>query len=79
MRKLALSDEELLSVERPARYIGGEMNSACKIIDGNMLRFVMCFPDVYEIGMSKVWNSRTSSSSGQSTARGARKSARARG
>jgi len=54
MRKLALSDEELLSVERPARYIGGEMNSACKIIDGNMLRFVMCFPDVYEIGMSHI-------------------------
>ncbi len=54
MRKLALSNEELLSVERPARYIGGEMNSACKIIDGNMLRFVMCFPDVYEIGMSHI-------------------------
>ena len=54
MRKLALSDEEFLSVERPARYIGGEMNSACKIIDGNMLRFVMCFPDVYEIGMSHI-------------------------
>lgn len=54
MRKLALSDKQLLSVEKPARYIGGEMNSACKELHSDIIRFVMCFPDVYEIGMSHI-------------------------
>ena len=30
MRKLALSDDVLLSIEKPARYIGGEVNSVMK-------------------------------------------------
>ncbi len=54
MRKLALSDEILLSVEKPARYIGGEMNSVMKDADQVKIRFCMCFPDVYEIGMSHL-------------------------
>ncbi len=54
MRKLALSDEILLSIEKPARYIGGEVNSVMKDQDEVDIRFAMCFPDVYEIGMSHL-------------------------
>lgn len=54
MRKLALSDEILLSVDKPARYIGGETNMAVKDPADVDIRFCMCFPDVYEIGMSHL-------------------------
>ncbi len=54
MRKLALSDEILLKVEKPARYIGGEVNSVMKDKEKIDIRFAMCFPDVYEIGMSHL-------------------------
>ena len=54
MRKLALSDEDLLSIDKPARYIGGEVNSRYKELSETDIRFVMCFPDVYEIGMSHI-------------------------
>ena len=54
MRKLALSDEILLSVDKPARYIGGEINMAVKDPEDVDIRFCMCFPDVYEIGMSHL-------------------------
>ncbi len=53
MRKLALNDEILLKVDKPARYIGGEVNSIQKDKTGK-IRFAMCFPDVYEIGMSHL-------------------------
>lgn len=54
MRKLALSDEILLKIEKPARYIGNEVNSVIKDKDKVDIRFAMCFPDVYEIGMSHL-------------------------
>lgn len=54
MRKLALSDEILLQVENPARYIGGEINAVMKNPDQVKIRFAMAFPDVYEIGMSHL-------------------------
>ena len=54
MRKLALSDEILLKIDKPARYIGGEFNSVTKKKEEIDLRFAMCFPDVYEIGMSHL-------------------------
>lgn len=54
MRKLALSDKILLNIEKPARYIGNEVNSITKNIDDIDIRFAMCFPDVYEIGMSHL-------------------------
>ena len=60
MRKLALSDEILLSVDKAARYIGGEVNSVMKMDeDGNIdpnvkVRVAFDFPDVYEIGMSNL-------------------------
>ena len=49
MRKLALSDEILLSVDKPARYIGGEINMIKKDPSKVDIRFCMCFPDVYRI------------------------------
>lgn len=54
MRKLALSDEILLTIEKPARYIGGEVNMTVKDPKKVDVRFCMCFPDVYEIGMSHL-------------------------
>ncbi len=54
MRKLALSDEILMQVEKPARYIGNEINSVMKDASDVDIRFAMCFPDVYEIGMSHL-------------------------
>lgn len=47
MRKLALSDEILLKVENPARYIGNEVNSVMKDKDQISTRFAMAFPDSY--------------------------------
>ncbi|HIX37965.1 MAG TPA: TIGR03960 family B12-binding radical SAM protein [Candidatus Blautia pullistercoris] len=54
MRKLALNDEILLNIEKPARYIGNEVNSVMKDKNQVDIRFCMCFPDVYEIGMSHL-------------------------
>ena len=54
MNKLMLSDEILMQVEKPARYIGNELNSIIKDKDKVDIRFAMCFPDVYEIGMSHL-------------------------
>ena len=54
MRKLALSDEILMKIEKPARYIGGEVNAVTKKLDDIDVRFAMCFPDAYEIGMSHL-------------------------
>lgn len=54
MRKLALSEEILMTVEKPARYIGNEVNSVMKEKENIDVRFAMCFPDVYEIGMSHL-------------------------
>ena len=54
MRKLALNDEILLNIEKPARYIGNEVNSVMKDKEKVDIRFCMCFPDVYEIGMSHL-------------------------
>ena len=54
MRKLALSDEILLQIDKAARYIGGEVNSVMKDKDQVDIRFCMAFPDVYEIGMSNL-------------------------
>lgn len=42
----------LKKVEKPARYIGGELNSVVK--NDPALRFAFCFPDVYEVGMSHL-------------------------
>lgn len=52
--KLALSDDILMKVEKPERYIGHEVNSVIKDKRQIAVRFAMCFPDVYEIGMSHL-------------------------
>lgn len=54
MRKLALSDEILMTIDKPARYIGNELNSVMKDTSQVDIRLAMCFPDVYEIGMSHL-------------------------
>jgi len=53
-RKLILSDRILMNVEKPARYIGGEVNAVMKDPSKVDIRFAFCFPDVYEIGMSHL-------------------------
>ncbi|MDR0222960.1 MAG: TIGR03960 family B12-binding radical SAM protein [Oscillospiraceae bacterium] len=47
-------DGLLLKTQRPARYTGGEVNAVRKDPEGVDLRFALCFPDVYEIGMSHL-------------------------
>jgi len=54
MRKPALDDTILLKIDKPARYIGNEINSVMKDRNNVNVRFAMCFPDVYEIGMSHL-------------------------
>lgn len=50
-----ISDDILYRVEKPSRYIGGELNSCIKDISNNdYIRFAFCFPDVYEVGMSHL-------------------------
>ena len=43
-----------MKIEKPARYVGGEVNSMYKDKESVDIRFAMCFPDVYEIGMSHL-------------------------
>lgn len=47
--------EKLLQfVQKPARYIGGELNAVVKDKDAVDIRYAFCFPDTYEIGMSHL-------------------------
>lgn len=54
MTELALSEDILMSIEKPERYIGHEVNAVYKDKNNIDIRFAMCFPDVYEIGMSHL-------------------------
>ena len=54
MRKLALSDEILMKIEKPTRYIGGEFNAIVKDHNEVDTTFAFVFPDVYEVGMSHL-------------------------
>ena len=54
IEKLALTDDILMKVEKPERYIGQEVNAVVKDKEQIQVRFAMCFPDVYEIGMSHL-------------------------
>src|SRR5512139_1925769 len=45
---------DLLQVERPARYLGGERGSVVKDWDSVDVTFALAFPDVYEVGMSHL-------------------------
>ena len=44
----------LPSVQKPARYTGGEFNEIQKNLEDVRVRVAFCFPDTYEIGMSNV-------------------------
>lgn len=52
MFPFSLAEEELLSVQKPARYIDGEWGIIPKGWEDNPLRFCLIYPDIYEIGMS---------------------------
>ena len=47
-------DPLLSRVQKPARYIGGELNSVVKDKNAVSIRFAFCFPETYEIGMSHL-------------------------
>ena len=53
-QKTALSHEILMRIEKPARYLGNEVNAAMKDLNRVEISFCMCFPDVYEVGMSHL-------------------------
>ena len=52
MSRITVPDEILMQVEKPARYIGNELNMVKKDPESVDVRFAFCFPDVYEVGMS---------------------------
>ena len=41
----------LLKVQKPGRYVGGELNAVVKNKKDVDVRFAFCFPDTYEVGM----------------------------
>jgi radical SAM family uncharacterized protein len=51
---LHIPPDKLVTVTKPARYTGGEVNAVRKEIFTGLTRFAFCFPDVYEIGMSHL-------------------------
>ncbi|MGN0503197.1 MAG: B12-binding domain-containing radical SAM protein, partial [Ruminococcus sp.] len=44
----------LLKVQKPGRYVGGELNEVIKDKNSVDVRFAFCFPDTYEVGMSHL-------------------------
>ena len=49
-----LIEKHLLEVQKPSRYIGGEVGSVIKDKSKIDVRFAFCFPDAYDIGMSHI-------------------------
>ncbi|MDM0930602.1 TIGR03960 family B12-binding radical SAM protein [Clostridium perfringens] len=49
-----ITDDILYRVEKPSRYVGGELNEVIKNPKEVDIRFGFCFPDVYEVGMSHL-------------------------
>ncbi len=49
-----ITDHILYKVEKPSRYVGGELNQVIKNPKDVDIRFAFCFPDVYEVGMSHL-------------------------
>ena len=49
-----ITDDILCKVEKPSRYVGGELNQVIKNPKDINIRFAFCFPDVYEVGMSHL-------------------------
>ena len=51
---LLMIEDILLQVNKPARYIGNEWNLPKKDFDAARVKFALCFPDLYEVGMSNL-------------------------
>ena len=51
---IKITDDILYKVEKPSRYVGGELNQIIKKPKDVDIRFAFCFPDVYEVGMSHL-------------------------
>src|SRR6185369_9808544 len=51
-KECPVAHNDLLQVDKPARYMGGEMGAVRK--EAPEVRFVLAFPDVYEVGMSHL-------------------------
>lgn len=49
-----LNDSDLLNIQKPAQYLGGEIGSITKDESTVELRFCLAFPDTYEVGMSHI-------------------------
>ena len=49
-----ITRNDMLSVTKPARYVGGEYNQIIKNLGNIKCRFAFCFPDIYDIGMSNL-------------------------
>jgi len=47
-------DKILNKIQKPGRYVGGELNQVLKPNAADLARFAFCFPDVYEVGMSHL-------------------------
>lgn len=52
--KIEQLDKILMKVQKPSRYTGGELGSVVKTPKEGMVRFAMCFPDIYDVGMSHL-------------------------
>ncbi len=52
--ELKALDKILMKVQKPSRYTGGELGSVVKELTPDMIRYAMCFPDLYEVGMSHL-------------------------
>lgn len=47
-------DKILKNVQKPTRYTGNELNMIVKDLEDQRIRFAICFPDIYEVGMSHL-------------------------
>jgi len=54
LKNLRVPEHLLLTIEKPAQYIGNEVNAVTKNINNIDVHFALCFPDLYEIGMSHL-------------------------
>ena len=54
MKRSEKLEQILLKVQKPGRYVGGELNAVVKNKTEVDTRFAFCFPDTYEIGMSHL-------------------------
>ena len=54
MNCVQIDPVQLMHIQKPARYIGGEWNSVVKDHDSIDVKVALAFPDVYEVAMSHL-------------------------